>query len=48
MTNEQIIASIKDISSKYQTLCDELLESLRTALMDNQELRQRIKELENG
>lgn len=47
MQTEQIISSIKEISSKYQTLCDELLEALRTALLENMDLRQRIKELES-
>jgi hypothetical protein len=48
MTNEQVIESIKELTSKYQTLCDELLEALRLSLLENMDLRQKVKELEHG
>lgn len=48
MTNEQVINSVKELTDKYQTLCDELLEQLRLALLDNQNLRLQLKELQNG
>ena len=47
MTNEQIISSIKDITDKYETLCNELLENLRIALLENMDLRQQIKDLKH-
>jgi hypothetical protein len=47
MSTEDVIRSIKEISSNYQSLCDELLEALKKALIENMELRQRLKELEN-
>lgn len=45
MTTDEMLDSIKELTSKYQTLCDELLEALRVSLLENMDLRKNIKEL---